>query len=111
MERKEDYLKYANELNNYDKFVETVMLERNNGNTPEEYFCKSMDFYVLEFEHRIDFMYELAEELEKKEDGKGNRVLFLLEGSHINTIYPYLKQDEDGDTILCFEQRLKKYPP
>lgn len=111
LERKEDYFKRANDLNNYDEFVEKVMLERKNGNTPKEHFCKSMDFYILEAEHRIDFMYKLAEMLEKEDVTKGNRIPFLLNGSHVNTVYPYLQQDENGDTTLCFGQRLKIYLP
>lgn len=111
LERKEDYLKRVSELNNYDKFVEKIMLERDGGNTPEEYFRKSMDFYILETEYRIDFMYELAGILENQVVTKGNRIPFLLNGSHISTVYPYLQQDENGDTILCFGQRLNTYLP
>lgn len=118
MERKEDYLKRVSlcpmrvsELNNYDKFVEKIMLERDSGNTPEKYFRKFMVFYILETEYRIDFMYDLAGILEKQVVMKGNRIPFLLNGAHISTVYPNLQQDENGDTILCFGQRLNTYLP
>lgn len=109
-ERNEDYVKLAHELNDYDKYIEAVMRIEEHDND-KEYFRKSMDFYILEANSRLDFMYKLAEILESEGLSNSYKIRFLIDGLSINVACPYIVQDKEDDVHLCFGRQLNRYLP
>ncbi|MDL2302149.1 transposase family protein [Lachnospiraceae bacterium OttesenSCG-928-D06] len=111
IDRNEDYIKLANELNDYDKYVEGTLIKNIETDSDKNFFCKSMSFYLLEKNNRIDFMYKIAGILERKEDLNFNKIKFLMKGFTAHVACPYIAEDEEGMPYLDCDLQAKYYPP
>ena len=111
IKRKADYLKLANELNDYDRYIENARMRNHCGNSAKEYFQKSMGFYTLEMSSRMDFMYKLAETFESEGFSNAHKIRFLIEGYDTTVACPYIEQDADGNLAQGFRQETRCYFP
>ncbi len=104
----EDYIKAANELNDYDKFVEGVFKPKDGDN--KDYYYKSMNFYYLQSISRLEFAYKLAERLEQDSITNIEKERFLTTMFYTDVSCPCVKEI-NGRDYLFFIIKRNHYSP
>ena len=104
----EAYKQYAKDLIDYDNFVEKVF--RPTAMCDKDYFHKSMSRYYLESVSSLEFMYKLAERLEKENVSvtDGTIAHFLTNQHTVDVSCPFIRES-DGSEYLCFFTKHKIY--
>ena len=101
------YKQYAKDLIDYDKFVEKAF--RPIEGCDKDYFHKSMSRYYLESISSLEFIYKLAERLEK-ESVTDERIIYFLTNLYSNDVScPIIKEEPDGSAYLRFIKKVKNY--
>ena len=111
LERESDYGTLAKELNDYDEYVKSVITKYQNDYSDKAYFCKSMEFYTLEMQSRLDFMYKLACLLEGENISSVHKMRFLIEDFTPEVVCPYILHDVEGNSIQNVKTEHNYYFP
>lgn len=96
------YETFFEDLDQYNKFVEILLPVDNE--SPEKYFCMTMDYYHLEFYKRIDFIFKLISSIPDSEIVKINKEHFLVKWFHPQVLVPRVCDNE-----LSYDYKVKYY--
>jgi hypothetical protein len=102
----EAYKQYAQDLIDYDKFVEKAF--RPTAGCDKDYFHKSMSRYFLESHSSLEFIYKLAERLEKENVTDERTIHYLTEQHSVHVSCPVIGE-LDGSEHIYFFTKLNDY--
>jgi hypothetical protein len=102
----DDLKKIAEELKEYDRFVQKAFKPIDGDN--KDYFHKTMSFYYLESVSGLEFSYKLAERLEFEELNNMNNCSFLVKMFYVDVCCPVYHKI-DGDEYFSFLRKRNTY--
>lgn len=107
-DNEESQRKYVRELNDYDKFVQTAFKPKEGDD--RDYFLKSMSFYYLESISYLEYMYKLAERMERDGINNFDKYNLSVQQFYIDVSCPVVIEEDDYQNLYFIEKR-NNYAP